>query len=328
MSNVEVGLAQTDRAFIAPSKLVCWLIAITYGALLAAIPLTLSDRANYLDEVGSGSFAILAKNLIAGPLATLSNAPLWLLLNGALGLILEPEQALRLIIFVQAAVAAYLLLRADRKNWLWMVVLLVMPLFMENFDIELRQGAGIAVFLLGWFSTGRVKRWLLIGLSPFIHESFAFVVVLYLLTELMKRLRLADDVKMTVIMLFSVLVSLGLLALATLVGARQATEYDLAASAVSGAAFLIWLVILGLFLLGRYELRRYYEFSVSAITFYLGAYYLASPAGRIFESMLPVVYLCGLQLTSWRRVIFLWLMVSVVILGWAMAISDPARGLF
>lgn len=328
MSHLELELGRANRELVAPNKLICWLIALVYGSLLTAIPLTLSDRANYLAEVGSGSLMILAKNIVAGPLATLSNAPLWLLLNGALGLILEPEQALRLIIFVQAAVVAYLLLRADRKNWLWMLVLLVMPIFLENFDIELRQGAGITVFLLGWFSTGRVKRWLLIGASPFIHESYAFVVVLYMLTELLKRLRLAADVKMTVIMLFSVLVSVSLLALATLVGARQATEYNLADTAVSGAAFLIWLAILGLFLLGRYELRRYYEFSVSAITFYLGAYYLASPAGRIFESMLPVVYLCGLQLTSWRRVIFLWLIVSVAIIGWAMALTDPAKRLF
>jgi len=327
MSNLEFELDQTSRAVVAPSKLICWLIALTYGSLLAAIPLTLSDRANYLAEVGRGSFFILAKNIVAGPLATLSNAPLWLLLNGALGLVLEPEQALRLIIFVQAAVVAYVLLRADRRNWLWVIVLLVMPLFLENFDIELRQGAGITVFLLGWFSTGRVKRWLLIGASPFIHESYAFVVVLYVLTELMRRLRLADDVKMTVIMLFSVLVSLSLLMLATLVGARQATEYNLAASAVSGAAFLIWLAILVLFMLGRYELRRYYEFSVAAITFYLGAYYLANPAGRIFESMLPVVYLCGLQLTSWRRALFLWLTVSVGIMGWGIALTDPAKGL-
>jgi len=328
MSNLELELGQANRAFVAPNKVLCWLIAFAYASLLAAIPLTVSDRANYLAEVGSGSLVVLARNIVAGPLATLSNAPLWLLLNGSLGLILEPEQALRLIIFVQAAVVAYLLLRADRKNWLWMTVLLLMPLFLENYDIELRQGAGITVFLLGWFSTGRIKRWLLIGASPFIHESYAFVVVLYVLTEVMKRLRLADDVKMTVIMLFSVLVSLSLLALATLVGARQATEYSLAATAVSGAAFLIWLAILCLFLLGRHELRRHYEFSVSAITFYLGAYYLANPAGRIFESMLPVVYLCGLQLTSWRRVIFLWLIVSVAMIGWAMALSDPAKRLF
>lgn len=328
MSHLELELGRVNRALVAPNKLICWLIAFAYGSLLAAIPLTLSDRVNYLAEVGGGSLTILAKNIVAGPLATLSNAPLWLLLNGALGLVLEPEQALRLIIFVQAAVVAYLLLRADRKNWLWMLVLLATPLFLENFDIELRQGAGITVFLLGWFSTGRVKRWLLIGASPFIHESYAFVVVLYVLTELLKRLRLAGDVKMTVIMLFSILVSLSLLALATLVGARQATEYNLATTAVSGAAFVIWLAILGLFLLGRYELRRYYEFSVAAVTFYLGAYWLANPAGRIFESMLPVVYLCGLQLTSWRRVMFLWLTVSVAIIGWGMALTDPAKSLF
>lgn len=328
MSNLEMELGQADRTFVAPNSLVCWLIALPYASLLAAIPLTLSDRANYLAEVGSGSFAILAKNIVSGPLATLSNAPLWLLLNGFLGLVLEPEEALRLIIFVQAAAVAHLLLRAGRKNWLWIIALLFMPLFLENFTIELRQGAGITVFLLGWFSTGRIKRWLLMGASPFIHESYAFVVVLYVLTEVMRRLRLADDVKMTIIMVFSVFVSLGLLALATLVGARQASEYSLAATAVSGAAFVIWLAILCLFLLGRHELRRYYEFSVSAITFYLGAYYLASPAGRIFESMFPVVYLCGLQLTSWRRVIFLWLIVSVAIIGWAMSITDPAKRLF
>lgn len=306
----------------------CILLALAYGGLLLSVPLlSLSDRANYL-AYPTDSFILLARYISAGPLAVLSNAPIWLLLNGLLGLLLHPEQCLRLIIFVQAVVVTYLLLRAGGKSWLWIIALLFMPRFMENYTIHLRQGMGITVFLMGWFSTRRISRWTLMGASPFIHESFAFVVALYVITEVMKKLRLAGDVRVVAIMIVSVMVSVGLVELAKLVGARQVTEYSLTSTSVSGAAFLMWSGVLVLLLLERDKVERYYDIALAAISFYLGAYFLSKVSGRIFESMIPLVFLCGLRLTSWRRVMFLWLTSSLAVLGWAKAFGNPTDRFF
>lgn len=325
MSVSEHSLRGNGTAAVTLGKPIRILVALGYGALLAGLPLLkLSDRMNYL-AYPTDSFLLLAKYIVTGPLAVLSNAPLWLLLNGALGLMLSPEHALRLLIFVQAVAVAYVLLKAESKSWLLVILLLFIPEFIENFSIHLRQGMGITVFLLGWFSSSRVRRWLLIGASPFIHESFAFVVVLYVMTEVMKKLRLADDVKTTVIILVSIAMSLGLVVIAKFVGARQAAEYNLDATAVSGAAFIVWSAVLCLFLLERGDLGRNYDLSLAAVTFYLGAYFLIKPSGRIFESMLPLVFLCGLRLTNWRRIMFLWLTLTLAVLSWAVALGNPGH---
>lgn len=328
MSAVSVDFRQRGEPYVTLGKVPCLLLAIAYGGLLVSLPLLgLQDRSNYLNYAGD-SLIILARNLAAGPLVTLSNSPLWLLLNGSLRLVLQPEQIMRLIIFAQSATVAYVLQRADRKNWLWIIALLFMPSFLENFTVHLRQGCGITVFLLGWFSTGRVKRWVLICASPFVHESFAFVVALLVMTEMMRRLRLAHDVRIAVTIAFSLLVGLGLVALATFVGARQVAEYNLMKTGVSGAAFLVWSVLLLLMLLERRDLGRGYEFAIAAVVFYLGTYFLIDVSGRIFESMIPLVFLCGLRLTRWRRIMFLWLTVSFAALGWAMALTNAAGSFF
>lgn len=328
MNVSEHSLRREGEIAITLGNSICFLVALGYGGFLASLPLLrLPDRMNYL-AYPTDSFLLLGKYFAAGPLHVLSNAPLWLLLNGSLGLLLSPEHVLRLIIFVQAFVVAYVLLRAERKSWLLIILLFFLPRFMENFSVHLRQGMGITVFLLGWFSSGRVRRWLLMGAAPFIHESFAFVMVLYVMTEIMKKLRLADDVKTTVIVIFSVAISLGLAVVAKFVGARQAGEYNLTSTDVSGAAFIVWSAILCLMFIERDSLGRNYDISLAAITFYLGSYFLSKMSGRIFESMIPLVFLCGLQLTNWRRVMFLWITLSFAILGWVVALADPARSFF
>lgn len=328
MSLLEQDTFRGGQTALMPDRPLCFLLALAYGGLLLSVPLlSLTDRVNYL-AYPSDSFVLLARYISSGPLAVLSNAPLWLLLNGSLGLLLNPEQCLRLIIFVQAVAVTYVLLRAGGKSWIWVVALLFMPRFMENYTIHLRQGMGITVFLLGWFSTRRTVRWALIGASPFIHESFAFVVALYVMTEAMKKLRLGDDVRVTVVMIVSIMISLGLVALAKAVGARQVTEYSLTSTSVSGVAFLMWSAVLGLLLLERKKAGRYYDIGLAAIAFYLGTYFLSRVSGRIFESMFPLVFFCGLALTSWRRVIFLWLTGTLAVLGWAKVFSNPADRFF
>lgn len=241
---------------------------------------------------------------------------------------LTPEHVMRLIIFVQAVAVAYLLIRSDGRNWPWLVAFLFMPQFIENFTVHLRQGCGIVVFLAGWFSLSKVRKWLFMGLSPFVHESFVFVVALCVMTESMKRLRLAEDVRIAIVGACSLLISASVWVVADWLGARQAAEYTSTVATVSGAAFALWLVVLWLMLLEGRTVTRPHAIAVAAIVFYLGTYFFSVITGRIFESTLPLVFLGGLRLTSWRRVVFLWLMVSSGLIGWVMAVINPTISFF
>lgn len=295
----------------------CLLLALAYSGTLAALPLFGQDTEGYL-EYARYSLVMLGRYVLAGPLATIANEPVWLILNGALGLVLAPETVVRLLIFASALLMSYVMLRrgADR-GWGWLIVFLLMPQLLENYLTHLTQGCAISVFLAGWFSPSKFRRWLLLGLSPLIHSSYFVVLALYAMTETMKKFRLAEDVQITVTVVTGGLMSVGFVWVASVLGARQGTEYqDIASAAVSGTGFVFWLVVLLLFFLEGRSLVRRNALAITALVFYLATYFFLQFTGRIFESMIALVIVAGLQLTDWRRATFIALSVSWVIGGW------------
>lgn len=298
-------------------RMPCLLLALAYSGTLAALPLFGQDTAGYL-AYASHSLLLLGKYVLAGALATFANEPVWLILNGALGLVLAPEAVVRLLIFASALLMSYVMLRrgADR-GWGWLIIFLLMPQLLENYTTHLTQGCAIAVFLAGWFSHSKVRRWLLLGVTPLIHSSYFVVLALYAMTEAMKKLRLAEDVQTAVIVVMGGLMSVGFVWVASVFGARQGSEYqDIASATVSGTGFVFWLlVLLLLFLEGRALVRRN-ALAITALVFYLATYFFLQFTGRIFESMIALVIIAGLQLTNWRRATFIVLSICWVIGGW------------
>lgn len=302
------------------------IFSISYGLLFAGFPLEeFKDRANYL-RYASESEAVLARYWSRGILATLANEPLWLLINSFLASFLSPETVLRTLIFFPAAVSAWLVLRRQPEHFVWLIIILILPQVFKNYVIHLRQGVAISIFLLGWFSDRRVTKHLLLGLTPFVHSSFFFILMLLALSSVLLRVRLALDLRSLFIALVGLAVGLGLGWLAELFGARQSGSYGFSVGDVSGLGFIFWSVVLALFFFESTEVGRSKTFEIAILIFYLATYFFVEVAGRIFESGMLVVLLAGLALSSWRLIIFKSLLCLYVGMQMAIRFNLPGFG--
>lgn len=301
-------------------------IAVAYGFVLSQLPdVHFKDFSNYLVYADS-SWLIALRYADGGLLRILSNEPVWLLMNTGLGLFLDPETVVRTIIFFGATSVAWLILRHYPQHFVWLILFLFLPQVIKNYLIHLRQGAAIAVFLWGWFAVNRSSRWLLIGLTPFIHASFFFLLALLALTWFLRSIRFAPDLKTITYVGAGIAVGLGLGVLAELLGTRQAAQYAFERTDVSGLGFLLWLMILGIMLSAGKSWLREHAFESGIVTFYLTTYWLIEVTARIFESGLVVVLLAGLTLRGWRRQAFLGIVLGVGALSWVLSIGRPALG--
>ncbi len=286
-------------------RLLCLTLALAYGGILASLPLEVfKDRANYL-IYAENSWEILIRYWELSPLVGLSNEPLWLLINAGLASVLSPEAALQIIIFSSAVVVAYQILCREPRNFVWLIILLLMPQVIKNHIIQLRQGVAIAVFLTGWFTNRTLLRWLLIGTAPLIHASFFFVLVLLCLAKFSRRLRLAADLRSILFAGTGLGVGVGLVRFASFLGARQAEQYAFTKTEVSGLGFVFWSMVFVLMCFQGRSFMRKYIFEFGSILFYLSTYFVIEVTARIFESAILLVFLVGLQLTGWRRFAFL-----------------------
>jgi len=308
-------------------RLAAFVLAVTYGVVLSQIPSEqFKDFSNYL-VYAEHSWSRLSWLMDKNVLSAFSNEPVWLLINAGLGAFLPPEAVVRLIIFVPATLVAWLVLLSNPRQFVWLLAFLLLPLVIKNHLIHLRQGVAIAIFLLGWFSHHRIVRWALMGVTPFVHASFFFVLLILCAARAMTHFHLSAGIRILSFVMMGALVSGGLAWVTAMLGARQAQEYEFAMADVSGLGFLFWLGILGLLILEGQTYLRKHAFEIGMIAFYLSTYWFIEVTARIFESgMLPVL-LAGLALTGWRRHAFL--MAIVFVQGgtvWLMRIGQPAMG--
>lgn len=301
-------------------------MAVTYGFVLSRLPdVQFRDFSNYLIYADSSSLIIL-RNAQVGVLSILSNEPLWLILNAGLGLFLDPEKVVRTFIFIGASSVAWLVLRHYPKHFVWLILFLLLPSIIKNFLIHLRQGFAISVFLWGWFSTSRFRRWLLFGLTPFIHASFFIILALIALNWTLRFMRTASDAKIIAFGSAGVAVSLSLGAIAEIMGARQATEYTFDGGDGSGLAFLLWAMLLGAMLSAKKPWLREHTFEIGLVAFYLITYWHTEVAARIFESGLILVLVSVLTLHGWSKRMFLAVALGAGALDWALRVGQPALG--
>jgi hypothetical protein len=302
-------------------------IALAYGGLLASLPVeAFQDRTNYLNYADH-SAAILQRHWSAGQLVGLANEPVWLLINIGLDAFLSPDDTLRVLIFTAASVTAWVVLRSQPRQFIWLLLFLLLPQVIKNHVVHLRQGVAVALFLVAYLATDtRAARWLLLAVTPFIHAAFFFVLVLLVLTSLAKRLRLAADLRTVIFVGAGLAVSAGIAWIASLVGARQAQAYTFSGADVSGVGFLFWSAVAALMCLQGRAFLRAHAFEIGAILFYLSTYFFIEVTARIFESVLLLVLLAGLRLTGWRRPMFLGLIASYGALTYVARMNQPWFG--
>lgn len=322
--------ARTAQAMVAAAAglyySLCALLAVSYGAVLASLPVgAFKDRENYL-VYAQDSLTILGRHWESGPLAGMVNEPLWLLINSTLSVWLSPEWVLRVLIFVPAASVAWIVLRRGPQHFIWLLLILFVPQVMKNYVVHLRQGVAIALFLGGWFSSNRSARWLCLAATPFIHASFFFILAMVALTRVARLIRLGADLRIVLFAAAGAVIGGGLGWLAHVFGARQAQEYSFTAADVSGLGFVLWSVVLAVICLQGASFIRRYTFEIGVIAFYLGTYFLVEVTARVFESGLILVLLAGFDLTSWRRQAFLALVLFYVSFQWVLRVGQPWMG--
>jgi hypothetical protein len=280
------------------------IISICYAIFLSGLPVDVfKDRENYL-VYADYALDIFQSNIDKGVGHTLANEPLWLVINIWLSYYLDPEDCVRVIVFFSSFVVSFLILRADRKYFFLLFLFLLLPQVLKNHIIHLRQGLGIAVFLLGWFSQNKKLRWLFIIFSPFIHSSFFFVVFFLFLHNTLLMLSFSAGWLIFFYLLVGLFLDFAGLGFAAQLGARQGDEYQSFEMKASGLAFLYWLFFAGIFILEGKDFIRGHGFCLCVLIVYLSTYFFVPFTARIFESTLLLILLSGLHLTSNRNLAF------------------------
>jgi hypothetical protein len=313
----------THRVTLKTYDVFAFVVAAVYAIVLASLPLLeFRDRANYL-IYGYASDLILQRNLAQGITTVLSNEPVWLLINIILASFLSPEQIIQVIIAFSAFIVSWITLRTRPRQFVWLLVFLLFPSVVKNYIIHLRQGLAIAIFMIGLLVIKpRILSWLFIGITPFIHASFFFVVGLLFLSRASRRLRL--DSYLSIILFAAITIGIvgALEWVASGLGARQASEYELRGGVVvSGVNFVFWLIMLLLMVIQGRTFLRQHRFVISSIIFYLGTYFFTPITARVFESTLLLVLVSGLDLTGWRGHTFRFAVLGYGALQWASGIA-------
>lgn len=304
------------------------LLSLTYAFALAyLLPMdgTILDRLNYL-EYAEFSEVIFLRYLSRGFIDVIMNEPLWLFINISLNRIFDPEETVRIIILFSAFVTAFLVLNADPKHYIFLIFLLLFPMVIGKYTIHLRQGLAISIFLMGWFSLFNSWRLFWFSITPLIHASFFFVLFLFFLTKILQKFKFAIDLRSFIVVFIGLILGLGLGIIATMVGARQSEEYAFTSENVSGLGFVFWLIIFIIYWLQERKFTKEHAFVMTCIIFYLSTYFLIEVTARIFESTVIIVLLASLDLTKWRRKVFLLMFCAFLALSWLIKFTQPWLG--
>ena len=305
-----------------------FIISLGYSLLLVyffPIDDSIIDRGNYLNNAKNSSL-IKSYYFDKGIITFFFNEPIWLYINIVLSFFFEPENTLRIIIFFSSFTVSFLLLRNNLQYFWILLLILIFPNVIKNFIIHLRQGLAIAFFLIGWFSLSRSKKYFFFILTPFVHTSFFLVIAMYFLTLALQKLKFAFDVKFIVYFILGFVISFGLAFIVSLLGMRQATEYEFIAADSSGLGFLFWLGILIIYISNGREFLRKNSFILGMIIFYLVTYFFVEVTARIFESVIILVLLASLELKNKYKIIVVGLFIIFIIYQFISKIDIPYFG--
>jgi len=284
------------------------LVSVTYDGI--------PDRHNYL-SYASNSLTRSVILLNEGVFTFILNEPIWLSLNIFLGLVLDTETVVKTFIFLPAFLVSYLTLKADPKNAGWLIIFLFLPQVVKNHFTQIRQGVGLSIFMVGYFSKSPKKRWSLFLLAPFIHSSFIFVVVIYMITKWIKQLKFSWDLRFVSYLLFAIGISFLTLTLGSLLPVRQLRGVeDVEMLRMVGFGFIFWTFVAGMMILNGPKYVKKYSFEVGAVLVYIGSYLYFPWSARIFESMLLFVILAGLNMKPRYKLTFAFSLIAYMALDW------------
>ena len=311
-------------------KLLSFFIALFFCVFLAALPVDgLVDRASYLLYPESSPI-LLVKNISSGVLPLLVNEPLWLVINSLLSFVISPENIIRAIIAFSTFTTFYLVLKNTNRKYFYMVMLfLLLPLVLKNNLIHLRQGFGVAIFLIGWFSASNKVKYFFYVCAALIHSSFIIISLGLLGVGFLMHLKLSHGIRSILYVLVGVIVGVMGLYLAQFIGARQGAEYSNGASqSASGLGFIYWSFVFMLFVMQGKVFLRYNTQIIFFLILYLSTYFLLPVTARIFESVVLLVLLASLRFKVKYKRIFQLVFCLYFFLLWSLHLRQEGLGWF
>jgi hypothetical protein len=326
MTQLNPAPARGDTGGFVRRTLIPFLVALAYASFLTSLPIdAFKDRAYYF--IYTTTSDIIFYRYLAYDIKTIfANEPLWLYINFSLINILTPDQIIRSIIFFSAFVSSFILMRNENKNLFWIMVFLLMPAIIKNYIIHLRQGLAITIFIAGYYSQSRTMKPLLLAMTPFIHSSFFFILMMAGINYATGVMKFPLWMRVTFITVCYIATAAMLDVVASGVGARQIREYADAAIDVSGVGFAFWTCVFLLFLSSGVAFLRSHTLPTSLLAFYLGTYFIVPFAARILESGLFLVLVCGLAMQGWRKAVFLAMLILFILLTYYTQINEPWFG--
>lgn len=307
-------------------KLQFFLYSFLYGFVLAQIPNeNYFDFQNYINYADN-SLGILGLKFLEGPFSVISNEPIWLLINSALSQFLVSEIVIKVIIFFSATTISWVLLVNNPKNVFWIFLFLLFPQVLKNNLIHLRQGLAISIFFIGWFSKNRTQKGVFLLLSPFIHSSFFFILIFLFLTWIFLKVRLANNIRVILYFIVTIIFALSLESLTMFLGARQSEKFLSQSITGSGFGFIIWFLIFVTLIISSRDFKRKHAFQIGILIFYLGTYWFTEIFSRVFESGLLLVLLSGLSLSRSNRIVFCLIFILTIVMTWLTRLNSPIFG--
>jgi hypothetical protein len=273
-------------------------VAFFYAIILGFLPQEIfRDRLGYFELAKSGLYyfnAYFESSWLSG----LTNEPLFWWIIGQLSQWIAPQEVIQLVVMVPAFFLAYYTLQY-RKEYFWILLgMLLLPQVVKNHLVHIRQGMAVAFFMVGWYTPKQWVKWLLIGLSPFIHGSLFIIGGLWGLNEWTQKLKFNYRIALNVG--YILLVAFFLSEIAGLLGARQAHYSTGVLQEVSGMGFLYWGGITALFFIQGKDFIKQHLFPVSILVLYLSTYFFVKLSPRIFESGLLVVLITILTFNKYK----------------------------
>lgn len=318
--------ARDDTGSFVRRTLIPLLAALAYASFLTSLPIdAFKDRVIYFAYTTT-SDVIFYRYLVYDIKAIFANEPVWLYVNVVLIKFLTPDQILQTIIFSSSFVTSFILMRNENKNLFWIMVFLLVPAIIKNYIVHLRQGLAIAVFIAGYYSQSRTIKPILFGITPFIHSSFFFILMMAGINYATGIMKFPLWMRITFITICYIATASLLEVVASGVGARQILEYQGAAVEVSGVGFAFWTCVFLLFLSSGVTFLRQHTLPASLLAFYLGTYFIVPFAARILESGLFLILVCGLAMEGWRKAAFLGMLILFILLTYYSQINEPWFG--
>lgn len=304
------------------------IISIIYASIMASFDMEyFRDRENYL-IYATDSLIILENYLSVSKLVAIFNEPLFLFFNYLLSLIFQPEIILSILVFIASFTLSCIVLKESKKNLIVLLLLFfLLPLCSYTFHLQLvtlRQGLATSLFLFAVHKSDKLNVWLWAAfVSSFIHISFFIIFSALLLHKLFCR---NDNSLFKVIfiqLVFSLVMSIGLVFVGSYLGIRQVDEISNSSNSVSGGFFIIWLFIFTyiIYMNKKQLMNKYFTLSIIFLTIYLTSYFTNPVAGRLMGTFVPFILITFGKMKSENSIPLLIFLFCIFLLTFSSSIS-------